>query len=74
MWSSMPEDFVEQYTIRIVDRMVNATQPSDTVVDGSLNRVTVSDLMPGHTYNVRVIANSSDMFASSASREETLSK
>ena len=37
--------------------------------------MTVSDLMPGHTYDVRVIANSSDMFAFSAdSREETLSK
>ena len=37
--------------------------------------MTVSDLMPGHLFDVRVVANSNDMFAFSAdSREETLSK
>ncbi len=70
----MSQDFVQFYTIRIVDRNVNATQPGDTIIAGTVNRVTVPGLMPGHTYDVYVIANSSYVWATSASREETLSK
>ena len=74
VWSSPPQDFVEHYTIHLMDNSFNATRPYNTLVNGSENMATVTGLMPGKLYLVTVIANSSDVSAKSAIRAENLRK